>query len=281
MAFRTRLVRSAVLAWTRPLVTAGAIFAAIFAVHFSYFVIRLEKIRKKLRHLARQLRSYYADYGYVLIPNGVANPTLQPGPVDTKAGEAVLQTLIAEVDAARPELSKGGYRIWSPRTELPAALREWSDTSGVALVQWALPEGSKNIRCIGGAALLKRPGEHKGTPFHQDGAYASEEGSVRHGKKVCALWLALSASNESSGCLRFAPSLGFSLLPHERTPRETAQDGFENSLAPKHKARAEREAHSRPVQPGDVIIIGSQVVHGSHAAEAAERVAFSPLFEYE
>ena len=35
------------------------------------------------------------------------------------------------------------------------------------------------------------------------------------------------------------------------------------------------------MQPGDALVIGSRVVHGSHAAVDAERVAFSPLYELE
>ena len=38
---------------------------------------------------------------------------------------------------------------------------------------------------------------------------------------------------------------------------------------------------SVPVAPGDAIVIGGRVVHGSHPAVEGERVAFSPLYEWE
>jgi hypothetical protein len=197
--------------------------------------------------------------------------------------------LRAEVDATRSEITKGGYRIWSPASELPPALRAWSETRGVALASQALPPNAK-LRCLGGAALLKIPGETPvGTPFHQDEAYAASghEGTASKsrnaGKSVCALWLALSHADARSGCLRFVPSLGFDLLPHERVPREQAPSGFEHFLTRGSDAEAAAECQyvSVPVQPGDAVIIGGRVVHGSHAALDGERVAFSPLYEWQ
>lgn len=197
--------------------------------------------------------------------------------------------LRAEVDACRHELAKGGYRIWSPATQLPSALREWSETRGMELASHALPANAK-LRCLGGAALLKIPDDKPiGTPFHQDEAYAASghdgaaSKSRNAGKSVCALWLALSNADARSGCLRFVPSLGFSILPHERMPREQAPSGFEHFLTrgSEAEAAAERDFVSVPVKPGDVVIIGGRVVHGSHAATEGERVAFSPLYEWE
>jgi hypothetical protein len=83
--------------------------------------------------------------------------------------------------------------------------------------------------------------------------------------------------------MRFAPSLGFELLPHDIVPRGSAPSGFERFLTPGTPAEraAERVAESVPMRPGDVLAIGSRVVHGSHAASDAERMAFSPLYEWD
>ena len=224
-------------------------------------------LNRAQRRALNSVRTRFSDQGYVLLPAATDAATLAP--------------LAREVDAARHELSKGGYRIWSPAAALPPALRAWAETQGAELVRRALPPGAC-IRCLGGAALLKRPGEHVGTPFHQDGIYADEaEGARAGGKPVFALWLALSAADAARGGMRFAPSLGFALLPHDRRPRDAAPDGFENFLSADAAARAERHALSVAMQPGDALVIGSRVVHGSHAARDAERVAFSPLYELE
>ena len=63
--------------------------------------------------------------------------------------------------------------------------------------------------------------------------------------------------------------------------REEAPSGFEHFLTRGSEAEAiaEREFVSVPVEPGDAVIIGGRVVHGSHAAVDGERVAFSPLYE--
>ena len=204
-------------------------------------------------------------------------------------GAKELAPLRAAVECARAELTRGGYRIWSPAEALPAALRAWAETHGRRVVARALPAGARP-RCLGGAALLKVPGELPvGTPFHQDEAYAAagHDGAAsrarRTGRRVCALWLALSPADARSGCLRFAPALGFALLPHEQLPREQAPSGFEHFLArgSAAEAAAERQAVSVAVQAGDALVIGGRVVHGSHAAVDGERVAFSPLYEYD
>jgi hypothetical protein len=221
------------------------------------------------------LQREYEEAGYLVMPCSCTADEISP--------------LRVEVDAARPELTKGGYRIWSPATELPSALRVWSETRGAELASQALPPNAR-LCCLGGAALLKIPGDLPvGTPFHQDEAYAASghdgaaSKSRNSGKSVCALWLALSPADAQSGCLRFVPSLGHSLLPHERMPREEAPSGFEHFLTrgSAAEATAEREFVSVPVQPGDAVIIGGRVVHGSHAAVDGERVAFSPLYEWE
>ena len=213
--------------------------------------------------------------GYLVMPSACLADEIAP--------------LRAELDAARSELTKGGYRIWTPATELPAALRSWSESRGLQLASRALPANAK-LRCLGGAALVKTPGDLSvGMPFHQDEAYAAaNHGGVASksrnaGKHVCALWLALLHSDARSGCLRFVPSLGYALLPHERVSRDEAPSGFKHFLTrgSKAEAHAERDHVSVPVQPGDALVIGGKVVHGSHAAVDGERVAFSPLYEWE
>ena len=214
------------------------------------------------------LRQAFVESGYVVVRQA-CTPTQ-------------VAALRAEVDAARGELEKGGYRIWATAETLPPTLREWSETHGLALARQVLPAEDRGLKCIGGAAILKLPGRHDGTPFHQDDAYGND-GPHRPGRRACAMWIALSDTDARSGAMRFAPSLGFELLPHDIVPRESAPSGFERFLTPGTPAEraAERVAESVPMRPGDVLAIGSRVVHGSHAASDAERMAFSPLYEWD
>ena len=98
---------------------------------------------------------------------------------------------------------------------------------------------------------------HAGTPFHQDFAYSesSEPGSsatrlTRH----AAVWLALTPTGPRSGCMRFAPSLGYELLPHRTLPREEAPSGFETHMI--ETAAAEAAAQDCVLQPGAAVVIG-------------------------
>lgn len=213
------------------------------------------------------------------------------------AAEASLLPLLAEVEAASPSMTAGGYVIWSPASALPPALREWSETEGAALLLSAVSApSSRPPRCCGGAALFKTAGLHGGTPFHQDKAY-SEKWPRADGASLlpatfpairaapdtvgrAAVWLALSNTGRESGCLRFAPSLGFALLSHHTLPRAEAPSGFETFLAPEEDAAAAAAAYDVPMSKGDAIIIGPSVVHGANPAVLADRIAFSPLYEW-
>ena len=87
----------------------------------------------------------------------------------------------------------------------------------------------------------------------------------------------------ASAVLLRAALLRTVLLPHEMMPRDQAPSGFEHFLlrGSDAEAAAEHQFVSVPVTPGDAVIIGGRVVHGSHAAIDGERVAFSPLYEWQ
>lgn len=185
-----------------------------------------------------------------------------------------VKQLRIECEAWRSKMAAGGYHIWSPVDALPHVLRVWAEGEGAALLRSAL-KGSPRLRCMGGAALWKVGGQHSGTPFHQDKAY--EERGATPGRKY-AVWLALSSADAASGCLRFAPSLGFALRPHETLPREDAPSGFETFLVDSVEAAA--AAVDCEVGIGDAILIGDSVVHGSHSAGTGEtRLAFSAIYQ--
>ena len=200
------------------------------------------------RHRAAQAAAGFLDaQGYVVVPVAAA-------PVEVARMRAAIE---AEADKAEA----GGYIIWTPAEALPAACREWAETGAAAILQRSLAPGTPAVRLLGGAALWKRAGTHDGTPFHQDFAYAESSApgstasrSVRH----AAVWLALTPTGPRSGCLRFAPSLGYTLLPHQTLPRETAPSGFETHMVGPSVEQAEAAAVDVLLEPGMAVVIGDQ-----------------------
>ena len=214
--------------------------------------------------------------------------------LDTRGFLVVQDAASAEqvhrMHAACAELSAqaeaGGYLIWTPAEALPMACREWAETDAAAILQRALPVGTPAVRLLGGAALWKCVGVHDATPFHQDFAYAEERapGSTASRKtRHAAVWLALTPAGPHTGGMRFAPSLGFELWPHHTLPRAGAPSGFETHMVGDAVELAASAAEDVVLEPGCAVVIGDQVVHGSHSGKGAhgDRLAFSPLFEVE
>jgi hypothetical protein len=79
--------------------------------------------------------------------------------------------------------------------------------------------------------------------------------------------------------MRFAPSLGYALAPHQTLPRAEAPSGFETHMV--RTDAAEAAAEDCALEAGMAVVIGDQVVHASRAVQVGEenRLAFSPLFE--
>ena len=204
--------------------------------------------------------------------------------VEAAAAPDKVARMRAAIEAEASKAEAGGYLIWTPAESLPPVCREWAETEAAAILQRSLPAGTPAVRLLGGAALWKRVGVHDGTPFHQDFAYAEEMSagsSASRATRHVAVWLALTPTGPRSGCMRFAPSLGYELQPHQTLPRAEAPSGFETHMVGHSVERAEAAAEDAVLEPGMAVIIGDQVVHGSYGGKRAEsdRLAFSPLFE--
>lgn len=204
--------------------------------------------------------------------------------VRSAASSDQVASIRAAITEAEAHAEAGGYLIWTPAEALPAACHSWAVTSAAAVLQRSLPPGTPPVRLLGGAALWKRTGIDKPTPFHQDFAYAEsrEPGSVAsRTTRHAAVWLALTPTGPNSGCMRFAPSMGFELFPHRTLPRDEAPSGFETHMVGECVSQADGAAQDCVLEPGMAVIIGDQVVHGSRGCAPGEgvRIAFSPLFE--
>ncbi|GMI34713.1 hypothetical protein TeGR_g1011, partial [Tetraparma gracilis] len=215
---------------------------------------------------------------------------------------AAVARMTEAIEAASHEAAAGGFRIWTPASALPPACREWAEADAAAILQRSLPPGTPAVRLLGGAALWKRPGM-EATPWHQDfaGSERREPGSTpRRVTRHAAVWLALTATGPRSGCMRFAPSLGYALAPHQTLPRAEAPSGFETHMV--RTDAAEAAAEDCALEAGMAVVIGDQVVHASravqlhettsdnvckwgddhcHFAHADERGVFGPMLEME
>ena len=205
--------------------------------------------------------------------------------VASAAAPSAVARMTEAIEGCEPDPDEsadaGGFRIWTPASALPPACREWAEADAAAILQRSLPPGTPAVRLLGGAALWKRPGM-EATPWHQDfaGSEHREPGSTsRRTTRHAAVWLALTATGPRSGCMRFAPSLGYALTPHQTLPRAEAPSGFETHMV--HTDAAEAVAEDCTLEGGMAVVIGDQVVHASRAVQDGEanRLAFSPLFE--
>lgn len=248
----------------RMLRRADALLISATALALGYLLFR------RRRRVVREAATLLDARGFLVVPVAAA-----PGQ---------LTRMRAAIEAEACKAEAGGYLIWTPADSLPTACREWAETEAAAILQQSLPAGTPAVRLLGGAALWKRAGVHDGTPFHQDFAYAESDqpgSSASRAVRHVAVWLALTPTGPRSGCLRFAPSLGYELQSHRTLPRAEAPSGFETHMVGHAVELAEAAAEDLVLEPGMAVIIGDQVVHGSHGGKRAEsdRLAFSPLFE--
>ena len=243
--------------WTRP---TAALTAAIPLVLSCLYMLR----RLRAMRLDRD--------GFLVVRKAASNP------------EVVAQMRTA-IEAEAGKVEAGGYIIWTPADALPPPCKSWALDEAATILQRSLPPGTPAVRLLGGAALWKRAGHDQPTPFHQDFAYMSTilhpGSSTSRTTRHAAVWLALTPTGPRSGCMRFAPSLGYEMHTHQTLPRAEAPSGFETQMVGGCVSAAEEAAEDCELEPGMAVIIGDQVVHGSRACEAGEacRLAFSPLFE--
>ena len=214
-------------------------------------------------------RKAFAERGYAVLRAAVT--------------PATMAAIRRECEEVRHKLSHGGYHIWAIE-QLPPAMRAWSEGEGAALLEQVIGNGSA-VECTGAAALFKIPPEQGGaTPWHQDDAYQHMSSGESTKNRAGTVWLALTAADAHSACLRFLPSplVGTQLRKHHKVAREGAKNGFKVFLVPggEDEAEAERHAVDEPVAAGDVVLLGGTVVHCSHAALDAERIAFSPIYTW-
>lgn len=78
------------------------------------------------------------------------------------------------------------------------------------------------------------------------GSERREPGSTpRRVTRHAAVWLALTAAGPRSGCVRFAPSLGYALAPHQTLPRAERPERLRDAHGP-HRRRRGRGGGLRP-----------------------------------
>lgn len=151
-----------------------------------------------------------------------------------------------------PDLMADGFGVEFGRT--PEILHAVSQLIGPNFVLWA-------------CGMFGKPAQRgKPTPWHQDGAYWPIEPLA-----TCTVWIALDASTQDNGCLRFVPGshlLG-KVLPHK--PCHSDQFVLNRGLA--DPTVWESRAHDVVLEPGQVSIHDVLLLHSSRANRSGRRRA--------
>jgi hypothetical protein len=120
--------------------------------------------------------------------------------------------------------------------------------------------------------FTKRPGDGTFITWHQDGTYWALEPP-----KVCTAWIALSRSDDETGCMRIVPGTHHAgQLPHHDThdPRNALTRGQEIAVDVD-----EQEAVSLVLDPGQMSLHHIGVVHGSGENRSTDaRIGFAVRF---
>jgi ectoine hydroxylase-related dioxygenase (phytanoyl-CoA dioxygenase family) len=196
---------------------------------------------------------------------------------------------LALLDATETERFRADYEAFERlladeiATKPAAQVQLLSETH--TFLPWAFdlatrPEVTDAVESILGPDLLiwhsrwftKRPDDGTFVSWHQDGTYWALEPP-----RVCTAWIALSRSDDESGCMRVVPGTHRAgQLPH----RETFE--ARNALTRGQEIEVEvdeAEARSLVLEPGQFSLHHIGVVHGSGPNRSADaRIGFAVRF---
>ena len=127
--------------------------------------------------------------------------------------------------------------------------------------------GSTTARLYFDHIFIRNGATTTATPWHQDRPYWPFQGS-----QIASIWVALSASDEASGGLRFVSGSHsrdqvYTAKPfRNRDPDDWANQNRDGVPMPDIEANPEQfDIISFAVQPGDVLIFNSGTIHGALA----------------
>lgn len=123
-------------------------------------------------------------------------------------------------------------------------------------------------------SILRRPGPHAATPWHQDEAHHHDPHFRR---EQVSIWLALQDVDEENGCLRYLPgSHRGALLPH----RALGGDPRIHALEVPAAYVRETQARSVPLKAGSSVLHGGLTLHASRTNVSKDiRLAYVLVFQ--
>lgn len=164
--------------------------------------------------------------------------------------EAAIDVWAAELQVSRHDYLDAACRWSSPNLvvdDLVAACADVLAPSVEELLGPGLSPGRASVFRKSSAASL-------GTHGHQDASYWVRPSSSRY---ALTTWVALDAVDEARGALRVLPG---SHLGEVGPPIDFLQPGFVDPAA-----SWGNEARTLPAEPGDVVVFGPRLWHGSHS----------------
>jgi len=106
-------------------------------------------------------------------------------------------------------------------------------------------------------SILRRPGHHATTPWHQDEAHGHD---AHFRREQISFWMPLQNVDEHSGCLRYIPgSQRGGLLPH----RALGENPRNHALEVPSRLVREAEARAVPMPAGWCVLHGGRTLHAS------------------
>ncbi|MEM7347730.1 MAG: phytanoyl-CoA dioxygenase family protein [Chloroflexota bacterium] len=189
-----------------------------------------------------QLKQQYEKDGYVIVSNVLDDPLI-------REARRHINWLQQQHPDLRPE--QFDHQLV---TRDAFWVRLVSDDRLLDIVEQFL---GPNIGLFASHYIAKPPKTGKSVPWHQDGSYWPLEPM-----EVITIWLSLDRSDDENGCMRVIPGTQYkNLLPREAMVEQDEESAF--TVGMDSATVDDSEAVSIILNPGDISIHHSNIVHGS------------------
>lgn len=196
----------------------------------------------------------YSKQGYVVRPHVLDDAILAPYQTSLDQMIANLKEGERPENLKEPHVNAADWQLWLELCRHPRVLDQVRAVLGDDLV------------LLMSHLIVKRPFDGNSVNWHQDNTYwASVDGT-----DVCTVWLAFDITNQENACMRVIPN---SHENHESIAMVPADEGNLLSVKIVVPPELESKAVDLLLNPGDLSIHDSFIIHGSESNTSARRRA--------
>ncbi len=167
--------------------------------------------------------------------------------------------LLVDEAASRAPVTRGRFRSGVDHWRVHPAFASFACDSALPTIIARLLR-STQIWLYEDSVLVKEPGTHEPTAFHQDLSYFQVDG-----QQVATCWVPLDPNDESTGAVSYVVG------SHRRDPlyrpnyfvTDEPISDTEGGLVPDPRLEPDRELRSFATVPGDVIVHHARTIHGA------------------